>query len=247
MYPGVVPALRQFLGHGEGDLNFMYLDNRQGERKVTTGIGYLIDPLAACLERHTSNRLPWYCGERLATEQEVRREWEQVKSMQNFGRGQSGAMFQGRTNLNLRLRQPNIEAYFAQQAADYRQQLVTGSPKLAQFDTYPADAQMGVLALAWAVGAGGILATYDEFRTACFRRAWQAAANQSGWTSATAGRRAQVSQMFLNADAIERQNNWDREHRLPLSYDVAQVRFPQRVVVFTRPTTITAGGRAPGR
>ncbi len=155
MYPGVAPALREFLGHGEGDLNFMYLDNRQGERKVTTGIGFSIDPLAACLERHTSNRLSWYCGERLATEQEVRQEWEQVKSMQNFGRGQSGAMFQGRTNLNLRLRQPNIEAYFAQQAADYRQQLVTGSPKLAQFDTYPADAQMGVLALAWAVGAGG--------------------------------------------------------------------------------------------
>jgi hypothetical protein len=247
MYPSVVPALRRFLGHGEGDIDYMYLDNRRGERKVTTGIGFLIDPLANCLERHRARRLPWYNGARLATEQEVRQEWEQVKGMQDFARGQSGLAFEGRTTLNLRLHQPDIEAYFRQTAEDFRQELVSGSPQLAGFDTYPADAQMGVLALAWAVGSGGILASYGEFRRACFRRHWRTAGNQSGWSSATAGRRSQVRQMFYNADAIETQVNQEREAGIRPTLDVTKVYFPQRVITFTQPTRVRAGRSRPGR
>ncbi len=224
----------------------MYLDNRQGERKVTTGIGFLIDPLAICLERHRTSRLPWYCGSRLATEQEVTQEWQQVHGMQNFARGQSGTAFQGQTTLRLQLQQPSIEEYFRKLAAEIQQQLMSGSPRFAEFETYPADAQMGILVLAWAVGAGGILASYTEFRTACFRRHWQTAANQSGWTTATAGRRSQVRQMFMNADAVETQVSQDRHNGIPPTLDMTHVYFPQRVVTFTQPTGVRAGGRPTG-
>jgi hypothetical protein len=243
MHPSVIPALRQFLGHGEGNINYMYLDNRRGDRKVTTGIGFLIDPLANCLERHRTRRLPWHNGARLATDQEVRQEWEQVKGMQDFARGQSGRAFEGRTTLDLRLEQHHIEDYFQWTAQDYRKRLVVGSQRFAEFDTYPADAQMGILALAWAVGAGGILASYGNFRIACFRRNWRQAGNQSGWSSATAGRRNQVRQMFYNADAIERQIRLDRDAGVEPTYDITCVYFPQRVVTPTRPTRTSTGGR----
>jgi hypothetical protein len=247
MHASVVPALRQFLGHGEGDINYMYLDSRPGDRKVTTGIGFLIDPLAKCLQEHSTNRLPWYRGGNRATDQEVRQEWEQVKGMQDFARGQSGRAFQGRTALDLRLQQHNIEQYFRQTAQDYRQQLMEGSQRFAQFDTYPADAQMGILALAWAVGAGGILASYGNFRTACFRRNWRVAGNESGWTTATAGRRSQVRQMFYNAAAIEAQLEQDRQAGAQPSFDPTRVYFPQRVITFTRPTRVRASTPSPRR
>jgi hypothetical protein len=148
--------------------------------------------------------------------------------------------------LRLQLQGPAIEQYFKELAADIRQQLMSGSPRFAEFDTYPADAQMGILALAWAVGAGGILASYNEFRTACFRRHWQTAANQSGWASATAGRRSQVRQMFMNADAVETQVNQDRSNHIPPTLDMTRVYFPQRVVTFAQATPVRAGTRPVG-
>jgi hypothetical protein len=249
MYASVVPALRQFLGHGEGNINYMYLDSRPGDRKVTTGIGFLIDPLANCLERHRDNRLPWYRDARLATEQEVTQEWRQVKDMQDFARGQSGTAFAGRTALNLQLQQGAIEVYFKQLADDYRQHLIAGSPqRFGAFDTFPADAQMGILALAWAVGYGGILDQYDDFRIACFRRNWQAAANQSGWSTATAGRRSQVRQMFMNAHVVETQNERDRGGGARPTYDIARVYFPQHLVLAPPPPTLPGAPRTrPGR
>ena len=248
MHPSVIPALRQFLGHGEGAVDYMYLDNRPGERKVTTGIGYLIDPLPSCLEKHRTGLLRWKRGGHPATEREIQNEWQEVKAMQSFGCGQSGTVFCGRTALNLRLEHADIENYFRHAADDYQRQLMEGSPqKFGEFNSFPADAQMGILALAWAVGAGRILATYGEFRRACGQRDWHTAGQQSGWTTATGARRAQVRQMFDNADAIERQNADDRQHGSRPTYDIAHVYFPQRIVTFTRPERVVGRPTSAGR
>src|SRR5437899_5269211 len=80
----------------EGRLNFMYLDIR---RLVTTGIGNLIDPLTPEVINLTWR--PKAEPDRSASEDEIRAEWDFVKSDPDGRSQRGGGTFRDVTSLEL--------------------------------------------------------------------------------------------------------------------------------------------------
>jgi len=122
----------------EGKLPFMYLDVKG---LVTTGIGNLIDPVDSALS------LPWVHPDGSpASQAEIRAAWNAVKARQDM-KLRGGGAFGSVTNLRL--------------TDDGIRQLVNGKlraneailkKRFPTYDNWPADAQLGLLSMAWAMG-----------------------------------------------------------------------------------------------
>lgn len=137
MHTSVRMIWPEFSRRYEGRLPFMYLDIKG---LVTTGIGNLADPVSLAL------RMPWRSADgSTATDAAIRAEWAAVKARKDLI--QDPAAFKGVTELRL--------------SSDGIDQIMTS--KLLQneaiirqvwpaWDTFPADAQLGVLSMAWAMG-----------------------------------------------------------------------------------------------
>jgi hypothetical protein len=125
----------------------MYLDIKG---LVTTGMGNLIDPIGAALE------LPWKRPDgSLASQNEVRAAWNLVKSRVDLA-PKYGTAFAGLTNL--RLDKDGIEQLIARklrQNEDYLRR------RFAGYDRWPADAQLGLHSMAWAMGPGFHFPAFD--------------------------------------------------------------------------------------
>ena len=148
----------------EGRLYFMYLDIT---RLVTTGIGNLIDPLT----REVIN-LPWFPKtdtDRSASEDEIRTEWEFVKTDPDGLSQHGGAAFRGVTNL--RLSKEAVDDLVTRKATGM-ETFLKNRQEFSAFDDWPADAQLGLLSMAWAMGPAF---RFPNFQAACasqdFRRA----------------------------------------------------------------------------
>ena len=179
----------------EGRLNFMYLDIKQ---LVTTGIGNLIDPISLALP------LPWTPKSdpgRAATPDEVTAEWNLVKSDPDGRSQRGGAAFGSVTTLQLSdaaiddlvVQKLNGMAAFLQQRAEF-----------AAFEDWPADAQLGLLSMAWAMGPGF---QFPKFQAACASLDFTTAASEcqmSETGNAGLHRRNEANrQLFLAAaDAV---------------------------------------------
>jgi len=124
----------------EGVLPFMYLDSKG---YVTTGMGNLIDSPEAAMA------LPWHTssGAR-ASNAEIREAWERVKLRSDLA-PTGGGSFAGVTSL--RLSERDINETVKAKLEEIERDLLGAYPTL---DNWPADAQMGVLSMAWAMGAG---------------------------------------------------------------------------------------------
>ena len=122
----------------EGKLPFMYLDVKG---LVTTGIGNLIDPIGAALS------LPWvHTNGAPASQDEIRSAWNAVKARQDM-KLRGGGAFAGVTDLRLTddgIRQLVNDKLRANEAI-LRKRFPT-------YDNWPADAQLGLLSMAWAMG-----------------------------------------------------------------------------------------------
>lgn len=139
MRPAVLAAFRDFSVPFEGYTDYMYLD-RKGY--VTTGIGNLIDPVAAAL------RLPWQRTDgSLASQEEIRDAWVLVKSRLDLA-SHGGGAYKGVTSLRLSKRA--IADLFDSKVREVEKALVKRFPA---FESWPADAQLGVLSMSWAMGA----------------------------------------------------------------------------------------------
>lgn len=135
----------QFSYDLEGVYSCPYADVK---RLVTTGMGHLIDPIERAL------RLPWRIGERPATEQEIRRDWGTVRRMA-FERTDEEMRRWTATKqaqyTSIRLRSGDIDALTERQLRANLNYVLKLIPKLLEA---PADAILGTMSLAWAVGAG---------------------------------------------------------------------------------------------
>lgn len=125
----------------EGRLSFMYLDVKG---LVTTGVGNLIDPIGTAL------LLPWVhkSDGSPASADEITQEWNDVKShteMAPQGGGAFGSMTQ------LMLVQESIDNLVLSKL-DENERYLKG--RFPQYDNWPADAQLGLLSMAWAMGPG---------------------------------------------------------------------------------------------
>lgn len=147
MRPSVLAIFRAFSTKFEGWLPYMYLDIKG---LVTTGMGNLIDPIGAALE------LPWkHPDGSLASQDEVRAAWTLVKSRVDLA-PKYGTAFAGLTTI--RLDKDGIEQLIARRLGQNEAYL---RKRYAGYALWPADAQLGVHSMAWAMGPGFHFPAFD--------------------------------------------------------------------------------------
>lgn len=138
MRPSVAENYTKFTIKFEGKLGFMYLDVKG---LVTTGIGNLIDPVGAALT------LPWKKKDgSLASQDEIKQAWNTVKARKDLA-PKGGVIFGGLTDL--RLDEEGIKTLVNRKLLQFEEIL---KARYKGYDQWPADAQLGVLSMAWAMG-----------------------------------------------------------------------------------------------
>jgi GH24 family phage-related lysozyme (muramidase) len=205
MYPSALNAFQAFSGALEGVIPWMYLDN---EGLVTTGTGNLIDPVNAALS------LPWQHSDgsasrvanvsgKYATQDEISEAWSRVKARQDM-KDIGGGSSQFAALSDLRLSQDDINRLFQEKLTSNVTTLKRYFPSL---DSWPADAQLAALGMAWALGAA-FATLYPKFTDAANSGNWRTAAVESHISNGTAARNAEQALMLANAAAVT-ENNLD--------------------------------------
>lgn len=147
MHPSVQKAFEGFSTKFEGFLPYMYLDIKG---LVTTGMGNLIDPIGAALG------LPWKRPDgSLASQDEIRAAWNAVKARTDLA-PKYGQAFAGVTTL--RLDKDGIEQLIARKLKENEDYL---RKKYPGYEKWPADAQLGLHSMAWAMGPGFKFPAFD--------------------------------------------------------------------------------------
>jgi hypothetical protein len=151
MYESVKAAFTPFSTGFEGYLPWMYADQKN---LITTGMGNLIDPVENALA------LPWTHGVNgpPATPEEIMAAFRKVKASDSAGKG-GGT--QGDLT-DLRLNEDGIQALIAHKLTNNEATLRQYVP---QWDSLPADAQLGLLSMAWALGPA-FFPSYPHFTAA---------------------------------------------------------------------------------
>lgn len=164
------------------------------KRLITTARGALIDPIERCLA------LEWWIGDRRATEAEVRNDWHVLKDLalqMSDSKLQHWTASEQAHLTSIRLNPEYIEALTMRQLrANYAYIEAHLMPGIGGF---PADAQLGVMSLAWALGAG-----FDKANPP--RTEFVAACNAGNWIAAGAHARLRESG---NAGVVVRNKQQD--------------------------------------
>lgn len=187
MHPSVAAAFRGFITNFEGNIPHMYLDSKG---LVTVGIGNLID------SPNQAARLPFVRKEdqQPADEAEIRAEWESIKAHQELASAGARA-FAELTSLMLT---PDAIAQLLDEVLHENERHLKRSTDFSDLDTWPADAQLALLGMAWALGPGF---GFPSFRAACSRADFLTAAEQCNIRNEE--RRNRVHQLLLrNAAAV---------------------------------------------
>lgn len=251
MHPSVRAAFIPFSTPREGRIPYMYLDILG---KVTTGIGDLIDSPGAASE------LSWVHKDMItpAKPHEIEAAWNAVHARKveatitkNNPKGLVHTAFEGTTTL--RLTEAEIERRTLMKLAHFETELKK-TPEFADLETWPADAQLGLLSMAWAMGPyfGGtwvhsptgweFKGRWSKFREAIRTRQWTggplSAAEQCFMPQENVNR-GLVSRNIANRALFDNADRVVREGRDPsvLLYEVKQVPAP----------TAPATGKLPGR
>lgn len=171
MRKNVEHIFTQYTSDLEGTFSSPYSDVK---RLITVGRGHLIDPVERCLA------LEWWIGDRRASDVEVRNDWHMLKDQ---ALGMSDSKLQGWAAdeqaplTSIRLRPEYIDALTIRQLrANYAYIEAHLMPRIGEFS---ADALLGVMSLAWAVGAG-----FDQTKPP--RTEFVAACNAANWITAGA-------------------------------------------------------------
>lgn len=157
----------------EGNVPWMYLDVKGF---VTVGVGNLIDPIGLALN------LPFEFADQpgsQASQGDITDAWNMVKSRTDLQFAGGGA-FKGVTNL--RLNQDAIRSLVDTKLVENERTLKN---TFNDFDNFPADAQLGLLSMAWALGANFINnGKWPKFRAACLNQDWDTAATECHMSNA---------------------------------------------------------------
>lgn len=168
MHDSVKAAFLPFNERWEGRVHWPYLDVRG---LVTTGVGNLIDPLGLALY------LPWTIRreehETAASSTEIAADWTRVKGEIHLAsRGHRAA----ESYSKIRLSDAAIDRLVFDRLAV--NDLIMAST-FDGWDAMPADAQLGILSMCWALGAAAIPIKFPRFTAAVRARNWAEAARQS--------------------------------------------------------------------
>jgi GH24 family phage-related lysozyme (muramidase) len=167
MFSSVQSIFPSFSAGFEGRIPYMYLDILG---LVTVGIGNLIDPVA------TAQALP-FCFKNPpgnpATQDQITAEWQTLKndpSLAAKGHLACEAITQ------LALSNGAIDSLVLAKLTQ-NESFLKRQQWFLSFDTWPADAQLGLLSMAWAMGPGGP-GGFLHFRAACQALDFKTAAAQ---------------------------------------------------------------------
>ena len=159
MRPAVAAIFPKFSETYEGNVPWPYADC---EGKITVGIGCLCDTPA---EFHA---LSWRDGDgELADEALVQHSYEEVRAAAVYMPGSVASRYEAVTTI--RLNPGNIVDLClgrARFADDFLAQRLLG------YSTAPANAQLGVLSMAYAVGSAGVVREFPKFCEAFSRGDW---------------------------------------------------------------------------
>ena len=172
MHASATSRFRAFTEPLEGVVRHMYLDVKG---LVTTGVGNLIDPVGQALV------LPFRWKDQasnakravLASQQEIMEEWNSIKN--NFELASKGhRACKGLTRLELS--DESIDQLIKKRLAS-NEAFLKKHKSFAAFDEWPADAQLGLMSMAWAAGAN-LEKTFPKFSAACGSMDFEAAAER---------------------------------------------------------------------
>lgn len=162
----------------EGIVNFMYLDV---EGLVTTGMGNLIDTSKRSLvpptesEREASHelaaRISWLDDREVgASFDSIAKEWNQVKKRTDLAPKGGGHFAPPVTTLHIT--DDEVSRIVAEKL-DQNESHLVNRPPFADFDNWPADAQLALHSMAWALGPGF---NFPKFQDHVAVRNWEGAA-----------------------------------------------------------------------
>lgn len=169
MYPSVRSAFPTFSKNFEGRVSYMYLDIKG---LVTIGVGNLIDPMSLALP------LPFVHKSDLssATQDEIQTDWQAVKGRPDLATVKD-YLKQFDLLTALKLTDDSIDQLVLSKL-DSNVTTLKNTTEFADLDNWPADAQLGLFSMAWAMGPA-FGPGFPSFRAACAAKDWNTAATQS--------------------------------------------------------------------
>ncbi len=191
MRTAVSKAFKSFSTKFEGYLTYMYGDVKN---LVTTGMGNLIDPIS------TARNLPWVNSDGSAASfQQITDAWNAVKARTDLA-SKGGKAYESVTSI--RLTEAGIDQLIQSRLASNEKTLRGTYP---DYDSWPADAQLALLSMAWAMGPAfkfpsftkAIKKSPPDFTTA----AAQCKMDETG-NAGLKPRNVANKKLFLNAAAV---------------------------------------------
>ena len=194
MYASVRQFFPVFSQRFEGRIPWMYLDIKG---LVTVGIGNLIDPIALALElpfRSRVTRAP-------ASKDDIAAEWLAVKATTSLAR--KGASAAERI-AKLELSAAAIDELVGRKLNEFYEIIKT--KYFPEFDSYPADAQLAILSMAWAMGPY-FPRTWPTFSRNVKDQNWVKAGNgcqmKEAGNPGVVARNAANKKLFFNAAVVK--------------------------------------------
>lgn len=215
----------------EHRVKYMYLDIKGF---VTIGVGNLIDVEKASDTKRLKTiidelaTLPFVYKDELtnagkpASKANIEAEWKKVKK-ETARASQGHTAF---TNItNLRLSNDTIDKLVMTRLTAMEKELKT-EPAYRDFEPWPADAQLGLLSMAWALGASKLKVGWPNFRAACQKQDFDSAAKQSHILDVNnpgvTKRNTRNQRLFKNAAAVlasdSKNTVQNRQNRLILHF-----------------------------
>lgn len=195
VYDSVKSQFTAFNKTFEGSISYMYLDIKG---LVTIGVGNLIDPVSEAVI------LP-FCFKanpaQFAAQSDIQAEWTLLKSKPELAK-------QGYTACapltKLQLNDDAINALIDKRLLQ-NETILKKSNAFKNFDQWPADAQLGLLSMAWAMGPD-FSPSWPKFSAACAKMDFTAAANDCQMNEAgnpgLVPRNKANQQLFINAAKV---------------------------------------------
>lgn len=216
MFPSVQTAFRAFSTQFEDCIPYMYLDVLG---LVTVGVGNLVDPvtLAQALPFRFRNKAGIATPGSAATPAQIAVEWQTLKG--NPALGKQGHLA-CEPICQLELSDDSIGSLVISRLTSNENYLKRQAP-FQNFDTWPADAQLGLLSMAWAMGPAGPEG-FPRFSAACQISDFKSAAaqckmNEAGNPGLIPRNRANLT-LFSNAAIVTAGEAQGRFERANLYY-----------------------------
>ena len=207
MHDSVRSGFLDFITPFEGRVEYMYLDRKA---LVSVGVGNLVDfsqdpgvgdPAAPAKELPFVHKV----GGASATVDEIAAEWQLLKDDPSLAEAGHLAC---EPLTHLMLTEADIDALVSGKLSQF-ESVLRQTPAFADLDNWPADAQLGLLAMAWALGPA-FGPRWPKFSAACAAQDWRGAAAEA-FSSDFAPRRHEVHLKLFENAAVSAETGLDLE------------------------------------